>query len=143
MNIIYLAPVFMVFEMAQLLVAQRYIGLVQIKRGAHPLDGPPPMPWWLIACWLACLMADYAYQATLAFQPDYIYQTTQVHQQGLIRLAGLLMLLCGVVGFTLRRFCGLRWGLVVMTLEGSARAGFFLYVYLAGVFNFGFGWRHY
>jgi len=113
------APVFAVFEVAQLFVAQRYIGLDQIRRNVHPLDVPAVPSVWLSTAWLAGLMADYMYQAVLLlFVPEFG-----------VKLAAVLLILTSAVGFALRRVCGLKWGLVVLTPECAARAGFFMFVF--------------
>jgi len=114
-----LALVFIVFEVAQLLVAHRYIGPAQIRAKLHPLDSAVPLPpFWLSLGWMLGLLADYIYQILLVFEPN-----------GLIRIAALLMILISLFGFMLRRGCGLKWGMVVMTFEGSLRAGFMFFAF--------------
>jgi len=116
--VIGLTPVFAAFEVAQLLVAQRYIGIDQIRSNVHPLDVPKVPPGWLSAGWLAGLMADYACQASLLFVPEIG-----------VKFAGVLLILVSVFGFAIRRVCGLRWGLVILTPECAARAGFYAFVF--------------
>jgi len=112
------APVFAAFEVAQLFVAQRYIGIDQIRRKTHPLDAATVPPVWLSTGWIMLLLVDYAYQAGLFFVPVLG-----------VRFAAVLLILVSSVGFALRRVCGLRWGLVVLTPECAARAGFFMFVF--------------
>ena len=51
------------------------------------------------------------------------------------RIHGLVLLIVSVIGFSVRRGCGLSWLLVVLTLEGAVRIG--LLVSLLGQ-----AWRH-
>jgi hypothetical protein len=133
----WIALFFMVFEVAQLVAAQRFIGIVQIKQNIHPLDGPAPKPFWFSAGWVALLLADYAFQATLLIVPNI---NTLTDRPYFIRLAAILMLIISFGGFALRRTSGVKWGLVVLTLEGAMRAGFFFFVFNVIVMHTG-GWR--
>jgi hypothetical protein len=116
--VIGLTPVFAAFEVAQLLVAQRYIGIDQIRRNVHPLDLAKVPPGWLSTGWLLGLMADYVCQASLLFVPEFG-----------VKFAAVLLILVSVFGFAARRVCGLRWGLVLLTPECAARAGFYVFVF--------------
>jgi len=116
------APFFIVFEMAQLFVAHRYIGPDQIRARQHPLDLAKLPPWWLSVGWMVCLWLSYFYQFVLLFEP------------GLIRVAALLLIFVSVAGFMLRRVCGLKWGMVVMTIEGAIRVGFLVFAFRWMVF---------
>ncbi len=113
-----ISPLFAVFEVVQLFVAQRYIGIEQIRRNAHPLDVVAAPTPWFSGLWLVCLGLDYLYQGGLLLMPEVG-----------IKFAAVLMLMVSAAGFALRRVCGLRWGLVVMTPECAARAGFFMFVF--------------
>lgn len=115
--IVQISPVFAVFEVAQLFVAQRYIGIKQIHSHTHPLDAAVA-PGWLATGWLAGILVNYSYQLALLFQPALG-----------VKAAAILLLMVSATGFAIRRVCGLRWGLVVMTLECGARAGFFAFVF--------------
>jgi hypothetical protein len=125
MNVVaVMAPVFSVFEVAQLVLAHRYIGPAQIRLKLHPLDvSVTPPPFWLSLGWMAGLWADYVFQVLLFFEPN-----------NLVRIAALLMMAVSLIGFTLRRACGLPWGLVIMTIEGSLRAGFMFFAFRMLVF---------
>lgn len=112
-----ISPAFAAFEVAQLFTAQRYIGVAQIRRNEHPLDGPAA-PGLLATVWLGGLLLDYAYQVALLFEPELG-----------IKFAAMLLILVSLAGFTIRRVCGLRWGLVVFTPECGARAGFFIFIF--------------
>jgi hypothetical protein len=128
----WIALYFMVFEVAQLIMAQRYIGIEQIRRNSHPLDGLTPRSFWFSAGWITVLMADYCFQSTLLAMP---IPPNLTDWPGFLRMAAFFMLLVSFVGFVVRRRAGLKWGLVVLTLEGAIRAGLFLFVFSIVVMN--------
>jgi hypothetical protein len=108
-----LALVFIVFELAQLVLAHRYIGPEQIRRNAHPLTAAaPPLPFMVSVGWVVLLGADYLYQLTLVVQ-----------HYPLVQICALLMIMASIAGFLLRRACGVKWGMVVMTFEAAVRVG--------------------
>ncbi len=115
--IVQISPAFAVFEVAQLFLAQRYIGIKQIRSNVHPLDGAAPSGLLAVA-WLVAMLVDYAYQVLLLAQPELG-----------VKVAAALLILVSIGGFALRRVCGLRWGLVVFTPECAARAGFFMFIF--------------
>jgi hypothetical protein len=123
MTLALLAPLFVLFEIAQLLVATRYIGIEQIHKGVHPLDERPRGPALLSALWVAGIFANYFYQIALLCQP---------RETG---LPALLLIGVSLVGYGLRRSLGLKWALVVLTFEGALRAGFLAYVFIAVVIH--------
>ncbi|HVU37200.1 MAG TPA: hypothetical protein VHC95_02600 [Opitutales bacterium] len=137
--LILVSPAFAAFEVAQLLVAQRYIGIEQIRGNRHPLDAAVAAPGWLGTAWLGGLIIDYFYQFALLFQPELG-----------VKFAAALLVMVSAFGFALRRVCGLRWGLVVLTPECGARAGFFMFIFNMMVLHandhmYGLEWlyRHY
>ncbi|MGA2052959.1 MAG: hypothetical protein ABSH19_06585 [Opitutales bacterium] len=123
MTLAWLAPLFVLFEIAQLLVATRYIGIEQIRKGVHPLEEHPRGPALLSAVWVAGIVANYLYQIALLCQP---------RETG---LPALLMIGVSLGGFGLRRMLGLKYALVVLTFEGAMRAGFLAYVFIAVVIH--------
>lgn len=100
----------MLIDIAQLLVAERFIGMKQIRSGEHPLDTARRPPTWAILLWLAAIGLLWLYIVLLAFDP----------RGG---LQGGLMLLVSFAGFALRRVAGLKWALVLMTIETAVRLG--------------------
>ncbi len=116
--VVMISPVFAAFEVTQLLVAQRYIGLEQIRRNAHPLEAVASPSGVLAVAWMLGLLCSYVYQVALLFQPELG-----------VKVAAVLLLLVSATGFAIRRVCGLRWGLVVLTPECGARAGFYVFVF--------------
>ncbi|MBI3887175.1 MAG: hypothetical protein HY302_15825 [Opitutae bacterium] len=103
-----LAPLFFCFELWQLVVSERYLGIKQIKVNADPRE--LPMKDWMAAAWAGGLVAYYLWMATLLLHP-------------LGRAQGVVLLLTTAVGYTLRSTSGLKWVLVILTFESSIRVG--------------------
>ncbi|MEI6106108.1 MAG: hypothetical protein WCR49_03750 [Opitutae bacterium] len=103
-----LAPLFLAFELWQLVVSERYMGIKQIRLNADPRE--LPMPGWMAATWASGLIVYFSWMFTLLLHP-------------VGRAQGVVLLLVTVVGRTLRSACGLKWVLVVLTFEGSIRIG--------------------
>jgi len=94
-----LAPLFLAFEAWQLAISERYVGIKQIARGADPREmGPGEGVAFL---WTAGLLAT---------------PTGRVYS--------LCLVAATVAGYSIRRNCGLKKILVVLTLEGAVRIGF-------------------
>ncbi len=121
MFIVMLAPVFILFELVQLVLVERYIGIRQIRSGTHPLESERRPPEWVSALWLAFRLALWVYLAALMFSP----------WGG---LQGMIMLTVTVLAMGLRRMAGLRWALVIMTLEGAIRMGMMVNLVVSVVF---------
>jgi len=105
------APVFFVFEIWQLVIAERYLGLKHIARGTDPRE--LGLGEFTAAVWSLILLGYWAWMALMLFQP-------------LGRLQFLLLIAVSAIGFGIRRGCGLKWVLVVLTFEGSIRIGMLL-----------------
>ena len=102
------APLFLIFELWQLVLSERYLGIKQIARGADPralnLSEITAFFWStaIVLYWfwmLALLILPYA------------------------RMHGLGLLFVSAIGFSLRRGAGLKWILVFLTFEGALRIG--------------------
>ena len=106
-----LAPFFLVFEVAQLVLSERYLGIKQIARGADPRSlglGEVTAFFWsltIIGYWLWMLV--------LLATP-----LGRAHALGLIVVTA--------VGFSARRGNRMKWTLVILTFEGAVRVGFLL-----------------
>jgi hypothetical protein len=103
-----LAPLFLVFEVWQLVLSERYMGIKQIK-----VNGDPralPMARWLAASWSGGLIIYGLWMFTLLLHP-------------VGRAQGLVLLVTTAIGYGLRSTCGIKWVLVVLTFEGSVRVG--------------------
>lgn len=105
------APAFFAFELWQLVIAERYLGLKQISRGVNPRE--LGLGEFTAACWSLALLAYWAWFTLMIFQP-------------LGRFQFLMLLGVSGLGFLIRRGSGLKWTLVVMTFEGSIRIGMLL-----------------
>ena len=106
-----LAPLFLAFELGQLFVSERYMGIKQIRVNADPRE--LPMPVWLAATWASGLLVYFLWMFTLLLHP-------------VGRAQGVVLLVISVVGYLLRSTSGLKWVLVILTFEGSIRVGMLL-----------------
>ena len=106
-----LIPVFFAFEIWQLVIAERYLGLKHIALGTDPRElglGEAAAAFWSLT-----LLAYWAWMALMLFQP-----------WG--RLQVLMLIAVSGIGFLIRRGCGLKWVLVTLTFEGAIRIGMLL-----------------
>jgi hypothetical protein len=104
-----LAPVFFIFEIWQLVISERYVGIKQIARGADPRElGLSEITAFF---WSATLFSYWIWTLALLAVP-------------FARVHSLCLLGAFALGFSLRRNCRLQWVLVVLTLEGAIRLGF-------------------
>lgn len=102
------APGFLIFEIWQLIMAERYVGIKQIARGADPREMGPSEP---VAClWSSCIILYGLWMVALAATPN-------------LRVYGLSLLATTAAGYAIRRNCGLKLILVVLTFEGAIRVG--------------------
>ncbi len=105
------APFFFAFEIWQLVIAERYLGLKQISRGIDPRE--LGLGELTAAFWSLSLLAYWAWMVLMVFQP-------------LGRAQVLALIGVSALGFAARRGCGLKWVLVILTFEGSIRIGMLL-----------------
>lgn len=103
-----LAPLFFFFEIWQLIISERYMGIRQIKVNADPRE--LPMAGWIAAVWAGGLLLYAVWMLALL-----------IHPVG--RAQGIVLILVSALGYILRTTCGLKWVLVVLTFEGSVRIG--------------------
>ncbi len=115
----FLAPAFVVFEIAQLVYAERFLGVKQIQSGGDPRELGPPEPVALL--WVVMICAQNAWLLWLL-------------SEGPTRIHAACLLLVSLCGFALRGGCALRWVLVILTVEGALRLGLM-------VSMFGAAWR--
>jgi len=114
--LVYLAPLFLVFEAWQLVLCERYLGIKQIARGADPREMGPAEP--VAFAWSFALILYTAWMLGLLFT-----EAGRVH--------GICLIATTVVGLAVRRNCGLKWILITLTFEGAVRVG--LLVSLCGM----------
>lgn len=111
-----LAPLFLLFELWQLYLSERYMGIKQIRVNADPRD--LPMTRLVAAGWSGGLLVYFLWMLTLLLHP-------------IGRAQGVVLLVVTAVGYTIRGTCGLKWVLVVLTFEGSIRVGMLLSLFLS------------
>jgi len=109
--LILLAPLFLVFEVWQLVLSERYLGIKQIARGSDPRQ--LGLRELTAACWSILLIGYWLWMLLLLLEP-------------LGRIHGLGLLGVTAIGFSLRRGCALKAVLVILTFEGAIRVGLLL-----------------
>lgn len=109
--VVLLAPLFLAFEVWQLVLSERYLGIKQIARGADPRSlglGEVTAFFWttlLVVYWVWMLL---------------------LLAESFGRIHGLSLIAVSLIGFALRRGSPLKWVLVVLTFEGAIRVGLLL-----------------
>ena len=99
-------PVFLIFEVWQLVLGERYLGLKQIARNADP--GAVGLGEGTAFFWSMILFAYWLWILLLLAVPA-------------ARIAGAGLLLISMIGFSLRRGARLKWVLVILAFEGALR----------------------
>lgn len=107
-NIVFIAPLFILFEVAQLAAAERYLGVKQIETGRDPRETGPAELW--CGLWVMGIVAEALWLAWLLTFP-----ATRIH--------AACLLLVSLLGFILRNNCAMRRVLVILTIEGALRLG--------------------
>jgi hypothetical protein len=118
-TLILFAPLFLAFEVVQLVLSERYLGIKQIARGADPRSlglGELTAFFWTMA-----IVAYWLWMTALLFSP-------------LSRINGLGLMAVSALGFSFRRGNPMKWTLVILTFEGAIRVGFLISL-------IGTGWR--
>lgn len=111
--LLYASPLFLAFEVWQLVMAERYLGIARIEQGVDPRRLPMGLrvsvPWSLgvLAVWLWTLF--------LLTDP-------------LGRVPALCIAAVGGLGYFLRRSAPMRFVLVILTFEGAIRIGMMLFM---------------
>jgi hypothetical protein len=111
LTLLSLAPFFVVFEIWQLVLSERYLGKKQIARGVDPRD--LGLSETTAFFWSTILIAYWGWMLTLLFI-----------RHG--RAYGGALLLVWMIGFSLRRGARFKWVLVILTFEGAIRIGLLL-----------------
>lgn len=109
--LVYLTPVWMIAEIAQLVACERFLGVKQIEAGTDPRQHGPRES--LSFAWSASLVLFWLWQLAMLLQPI-----------GRGQVAAMIAIT--IVGYSIRRNCGLKWVLVVLTFEGAIRIGMLL-----------------
>lgn len=117
---VFAAPLFLLFELAQLVMSERYVGVKQIKRGTDPRqDGPPNR---LAGWWVFFLVVYWMWMGSMLY-----FRFSRVHM--------IVIIAVSLFGYALRRNAGLKWILVILTFEGAIRIGILISL-------LGRTWRH-
>lgn len=117
-----LAPLFLLFELWQLFLSERYLGVRHIRSNTDPRE--LPMSRWIATTWSGALLVYFLWMTLLLFHPSG-------------RAQGAVLLAVTAIGYAIRSRCGLKWVLVVLTFEGSVRIGMLLSLFLASWRNLG------
>lgn len=107
-TILLFSVLFIVFEAVQLVVAERYLGIKKIAAGVDPRESGPSEQVAFV--WSSAIIIYWLWMLATLLTPF-----------GRIQVA--CMLTVSVLGGSLRRSCGLKWVLVILTLEGAIRIG--------------------
>ena len=101
-------PFLLGFEIWQLVMSERYLGIAQIERDSDPRTlglGEGTAFFWSMGIFFSLAWS----LAMLSQHPG--------------RAQALCMLAITVIGYSLRRSSDLRWVLVILTFEGAIRVG--------------------
>lgn len=104
----YLAPFWLLFEIWQLVVAERHLGIKQIERGTDPREQGPGE------------FTSFVWSLLIVFYWIWMILTL-IPKVG--RTQAACMLIISLAGYSLRRNARLKWILVILTLEGAIRIG--------------------
>jgi hypothetical protein len=106
--LVLLAPLFIIFEIWQLVISERYLGIKQIARGADPRTlGLREITAFF---WSAGLMFYGLWMLAMLLPP-------------FSRAYAAVLVAVTLIGFALRRNCSIKWVLVILTFEGAVRIG--------------------
>lgn len=106
-----LAPLYLIFEVWQLVLGERYLGIKQIARGSDPRA--LAISEVTAFFWSSVLLSYWLWMVLILFASF-----------GRAYAIGLLAV--SVVGYSLRRGSSLKWVLVILTFEGAVRVGLLL-----------------
>ncbi|HRE82048.1 MAG TPA: hypothetical protein PLN52_13410 [Opitutaceae bacterium] len=104
------APVLLVFEIVQIVVAERYLGVKRIQKGIDPklLD----MRELVAFFWTAGIVATWLWM--------FVMLSLDVGKAPVA-----CMLIVSLIGYSVRRSCHLKWVLVTLTFECAIRVGMY------------------
>jgi len=106
-----LTPLFLAFEVGQLVMAERYLGIKQIARNGDPRQ--LGLGEFTAFCWSSLIVGYWLWMTALLTVP-----TARIH--------ALCLLAVSLLGYALRRNSGIKWVLVILTFEGAVRVGLLL-----------------
>jgi len=109
--LVFLTPVWFIFEILQFIVGERFLGVKQIEAGIDPRQLGPREP--LAFAWSMGVLLYWLWLAAMLFQST-----------GRAQIVAMIVIT--IIGFSIRRSCGLKWVLVILTIEGAIRIGMLL-----------------
>lgn len=107
-EIAFAAPVFFIFEIVQLVAAERLVGIKQIQQGTDPRDKGPREG--IAAGWTLTLIAYWLWMGMML-------------APGFGRVYVAMLIVVSLAGYGLRKTAPLKWTLVILTFEGAIRVG--------------------
>ena len=111
--LVFLTPLWFVFEVVHLVVSERFLGVKQIEAGTDPRLLGPREP--LAFAWSVGILLFWFWLVAMLFQST-----------GRAEIVAMIVITLG--GFLIRRSCTLKWVLVALTFEGALRIGMLLYL---------------
>jgi hypothetical protein len=105
------AFLFLLFEIAQVILLERYIGIRTLKADIDPRE--LPLPTWVAVLWILCAKFYVLWMILLLFERA-------------LALPASVMLAATLAGLVARRAYGLRGALVILTFEVAIRVGMLL-----------------
>jgi len=109
--LVFLTPFWMIAEIVQLVVCERFLGVKQIEAGTDPRQLGPRES--IAFAWSAGLIFYWLWMLVMLLQPV-----------GRGQIAAMIAIT--LAGYSIRHNCGLKWVLVVLTFEGAIRIGMLL-----------------
>lgn len=109
--LVFLAPFWMIAEIIQLVACERFLGVKQIEAGSDPRRFGPRESFAF--AWSTSLVLYWLWLLAMLLQPV-----------GRGQIAAMLAIT--LAGYSIRRSCGLKWVLVILTFEGAIRIGMLL-----------------
>ncbi len=107
-SLLLLAPLFLGFEVWQLVIGERYLGIKQIARNGDPrLLG---LGEFTAFCWSSTILLYWFWMVAILTVPF-----ARIHALSLIAIS--------LLGFSVRRNTSIKWVLVILTFEGAVRVG--------------------
>jgi len=107
-KLLVVASLFLGFEVWQLVVSERYLGIRQIARNGDPRQ--LGLREGIAFCWSVVLFAYWLWMFSLL-----VPRFSRIH--------AVCFLAVSAIGYSFRRNTGIKWVLVILTFEGAIRVG--------------------
>jgi hypothetical protein len=106
--LLYAAPLFLLFELWQLFICERYVGVKVIRSGADPRE--MGLPEGTAFAWIATIVLYWLWMGLL-------------FGAGVTRAQVATLFAANIIGQLVRRNTSIKWTLVTLTFEGAIRIG--------------------